>query len=145
MTRTVLDQLAAFRRGDWTTAYGFASAGIQARFGPEAFREMVTRGYAPIADSARATVLGTAIVDPEHGYVEVRVEGRDGETIEALYELVLEEGAWRIDGVVSRPASAARGLPAPAPPGCTVTSGASRRARRGPRDQPRRRRLSPML
>jgi hypothetical protein len=117
MTGTVLDQLAAFRRGDWTSAYGFASAGIQARFAPEAFREMVTHGYAPIADSARATVLGTAIVDPERGYVEIRVEGRDGETIDALYELVREQGAWKIDGVLARPAEreTAEGRPPAAP------------------------------
>ena len=49
MAQTVLDQLAAFRRGDWEAAYGFASAFIQAQFPPDAFREMVTRGYAPIA------------------------------------------------------------------------------------------------
>ena len=57
MTRTVLDQLAAFRRDDWATAYTFASSTIQARFGLEAFRAMVTSGYAPIARSATATVL----------------------------------------------------------------------------------------
>ena len=55
MTRTVLDQLAAFRRDDWATAYTYASSTIQARFGLEAFRQMVTSGYAPIARSARAT------------------------------------------------------------------------------------------
>jgi hypothetical protein len=118
MTRTVLDQLAAFRRGDWTGAYRFASAGIQARFSLEAFREMVTGGYAPIADSARATVLGTTSVDPEHGYVEIRVEGRDGETIDALYELVREQGTWKIDGVLAGPAERgeiADGGPAAAP------------------------------
>jgi hypothetical protein len=36
--------------------------------------------------------------------VEVRVEGRDGETVDALYELVDEQGAWRIAGVVTKPA-----------------------------------------
>jgi hypothetical protein len=32
MARTVLDQLAAFRRDDWTAAYAYASAAIQAHF-----------------------------------------------------------------------------------------------------------------
>jgi hypothetical protein len=102
MQQVVLDQLAAFRRGDWTTAYGYASQTIQAQFTPEAFRAMVTRGYAQIADSLGANVQRTVADDPQRGYVQVRVHGRDGETIEALYELVDEQGAWKINGVVTR-------------------------------------------
>jgi len=111
MTRTVLDQLAAFRRDDWATAYTYASAGIQARFALEAFRQMVTSGYAPIAHSARATVSRVEVLDATHGLVEVRVEGANGETVDALYELVDEQGSWRIEGVLTQPvggASAAR-------------------------------------
>jgi hypothetical protein len=103
MTRTVLDQLAAFRRDDWTSAYGFASSGIQAQFGPEAFRAMVTQGYAAIARSRTATVGRVEPLDSRHGLVEVRVEGENGETIDALYELVEEQGTWRVNGVLTRP------------------------------------------
>ena len=102
MTRTVLDQLAAFRRGDWSAAYGYASAAIQAQFGLEAFRQMVTGGYSAIARSAHGTVLRTEALDARRGFVELRVEGQDGETVDALYELVEESGAWRINGVVTR-------------------------------------------
>jgi Domain of unknown function (DUF4864) len=103
MARTVLDQLAAFRRGDWAAAYAFASSAIQAQFGPEAFRAMVTGGYAPIARSVSAVVGRTEALDAQHGLVEVRVEGENGETIDALYELVEEQGTWRVNGVVTRP------------------------------------------
>ena len=103
MTRTVLDQLAAFRRDDWATAYAYASSTIQARFALEAFRQMVTSGYAPIARSASATVSHVEVVDSGHGFVEVRVEGANGETVDALYELVDEQGSWRINGVLTRP------------------------------------------
>jgi Domain of unknown function (DUF4864) len=103
MARTVLDQLAAFRRGDWAAAYAFASSSIQAQFGPEAFRAMVTQGYAPIARSATATVGRVEALDGHRGLVEVRVEGENGETIDALYELVEEGGAWRVNGVLTRP------------------------------------------
>ncbi len=103
MTRTVLDQLAAFRRGDWVAAYAFASSAIQAQFPPEAFRQMVTSGYAAIARSARGTVLRTEVLDSRRGFVQIRVEGQDGETLDALYELVEEQGAWRINGVLTRP------------------------------------------
>jgi len=104
MTRTVLDQLAAFRRDDWAAAYTYASSTIQARFGLEAFRQMVTSGYAPIARSARAIVSHVEVVDAGRGFVEVRVEGANGETVDALYELVDEQGSWRINGVLTRPA-----------------------------------------
>lgn len=110
MTRTVLEQLEAFRRGDWAVAYGYASAAIRARFGLEAFREMVTRGYAPIARSAVATVSRAEVVVQGRGVVEARIEGEDGETVDAWYEMVLEQGAWRIDGVLTRPVD--RGLTA---------------------------------
>ena len=103
MAQTVLDQLAAFRRGDWAAAYAFASSTIQAQFGPEAFRAMVTSGYAPIARSASATVGRVDALGGQRGLVEVRVEGENGETVDALYELVEEQGAWRVNGVVTRP------------------------------------------
>jgi uncharacterized protein DUF4864 len=107
MARTVLDQLAAFRRDDWAAAYAYASVAIQSRFDLEAFRQMVTGGYAPIARSATATVSHVEVVDPSHGRVEVRVEGTNGETIDALYELVGERGQWRINGVLTRPVEGA--------------------------------------
>ena len=107
MTRTVLEQLDAFRRDDWAAAYAYASSSIQARFGVEAFRQMVTSGYAPIARSAKATVSRAELVDAGRGFVEVRVEGANGETIDALYELVDEEGHWRIEGVLTRPVDGA--------------------------------------
>jgi hypothetical protein len=103
MARTVLDQLAAFRRDDWKSAYAFASSGIQAQFGPEAFRAMVTGGYAPIARSRTATLGRIEVLDGQRGFVEVRVEGENGEIIDALYELVEEQGAWRVNGVLTRP------------------------------------------
>lgn len=107
MARIVLDQLAAFRRDDWAAAYAYASATIQSRFDLEAFRQMVTGGYAPIARSTTATVSHVEVVDPSHGLVEVRVEGANGEMIDALYELVDEQGQWRINGVLTRPVEGA--------------------------------------
>jgi hypothetical protein len=105
MTRTVLAQLAAFRRGDWSAAYGYASSAIQAQFSPETFRQMVTGGYAAIAHSLQGTVLRVEALDARRGLVEIRVDGMDGESVDALYELVEESGAWRVNGVVTRPAA----------------------------------------
>ena len=117
MTRTVLDQLAAFRRDDWSAAYAFASSAIQARFPLEAFRLMVTGGYPSIARSARAAVSRVEVVDAAHGLVEVRVEGANGEAVDALYELVDEQGQWRVNGVLTRPVEGATARA----PGRTIT------------------------
>lgn len=103
MVQTVLDQLAAFRRGDWAGAYGYAAEGIKARFSLEAFRVMVSHGYAPIARSSRGLVRGAQVLGPDHGVVAVRVEGQDGQLLDAVYELVREREAWRIAGVVAEP------------------------------------------
>lgn len=121
MIRTVLDQLAAFRRGDWPGAYAYAADGIKARFTLDAFRETVSQGYGPIARSARGTVRGVQVLDPRHGIVVVRVEGQDGGLLDALYELVEERGAWRIAGVLAKPVDGevvtrAPGNPGPAGP-----------------------------
>jgi hypothetical protein len=43
------------------------------------------------------------VIDASHGLVEVRVDGANGETVDALYELVDEQGSWRIEGVLTRP------------------------------------------
>ncbi len=64
---------------------------------------MVTQGYAPIARSRTAAVGRVEALDGQRGLVEVRVEGENGETIDALYELVEERGAWRVNGVLTRP------------------------------------------
>jgi MoaA/NifB/PqqE/SkfB family radical SAM enzyme len=64
---------------------------------------MVTQGYAAIARSASAAVGRVEALDGQRGLVEVRVEGENGETIDALYELVEEQGAWRVNGVMTRP------------------------------------------
>src|SRR5262249_41336026 len=79
----------------------------QARFGLEAFRQMVTSGYAAIARSTGATVSRVEMIDAYHGLVEVRVDGANGETVDALYELVDEQGSWRIEGVLTRPVDGA--------------------------------------
>jgi hypothetical protein len=57
------------------------------------------------------------VVGAGHGLVEVRVEGENGETVDALYELVDEQGSWRINGVLTRPVEGATAaLPGGVPP-----------------------------
>ena len=101
--RIVLQQLEAFRRDDYDTAFTFASAEIHQLFDRPRFEAMVRGGYPEIARSAAALITGSERGDGGRLYLLVRVRGANGQAIEAGYEMVLENGAWRINGVVARP------------------------------------------
>ena len=101
--RVVLQQLEAFRRDDFATAYTFASRTIHDMFDPARFEAMVRGGYPEIARSVRANIDGSKHGDGGELYLFLHVQGDNGRVIEAVYELVRENGAWRINGVVTRP------------------------------------------
>jgi hypothetical protein len=101
--RIVMQQLDAFRRNDFSTAYAFASVTIRAMFDPPRFEQMVRDGYPEIAHSASATIEGSRRGDAGQVYLLVRIVGDNGRAIEAVYELVSESGGWRINSVVTRP------------------------------------------
>jgi len=99
----VLKQLEAFRRGDFDTAYTFASSDIKQQFDRPAFEYMVRNGYPEIARSTFATVAGSTMAPNGHAYLSLKIRGANGNSIEALYELVLENGQWKINGVSAKP------------------------------------------
>lgn len=98
----VVKQLEAFRRDDFDTAFTFASAEIRTQFDRQSFEVMVRRGYPEIARSTFAAVAKTELAPDGSAHVTVKVQGANGRSVEALYELVWQDG-WRIDGVVTRP------------------------------------------
>lgn len=98
----VVKQLEAFRQNDFDTAFTFASGLIQARFDRQNFEAMVRRGYPEIAQSTFAAVTRTELQSPGLAYVTVKIRGANGQSVEALYELVWEDG-WKINGVATRP------------------------------------------
>ena len=44
-------------------------------------------------------------IDAGELYLFLHVQGENGRAVEAVYELIKEGGAWRINGVVTRPDS----------------------------------------
>lgn len=98
----VVKQLEAFRRDDYDTAYTFASEEIRAQFDRRGFEVMVRRGYPEIARSSFAAVMKVEVRPDGSAYVSVKIRGANGQSIEALYEMIWQ-GAWRINGVVTRP------------------------------------------
>lgn len=102
-TDVVMLQLEAFRRDDFDTAYIFASATIRELFDREAFERMVRNGYPEIARSVSAVVSGSALAPNGSVFLSLRIRGANGNRIEALYDLVREDGGFRINGVVTKP------------------------------------------
>ena len=96
-------QLEAFRRGDFDTAYTFASQEIRQMFDRESFERMVKTGYPEIARSTYAVVAGSQASTSGNVYVRLKIRGVNGHSVEAVYEMVWEGGAWKINGVVTRP------------------------------------------
>jgi hypothetical protein len=101
----IMQQLEAFRRDDFDTAFGFASDQIHQLFDRTRFEQMVRGGYPEIARSASAVIDGVERGDGGRLYLFVRVRGANGRLVEAVYEMMQEAGRWRINGVVTRPDS----------------------------------------
>ena len=99
----VMKQLEAFRRGDFDAAYTFASSEIKEQFSRPDFERMVKTGYPEIAQSTFASIAASAVAPNGHAYLSVRIRGANGNSIEAFYELVLESGQWKINGVTAKP------------------------------------------
>ena len=99
----VMKQLEAFRRGDFDTAYTFASSQIKGLFDRPAFEHMVKNGYPEIARSTFASVAASTVAPNGHVYLQIKIRGANGNSIEAIYELVLENGQWKINGVTAKP------------------------------------------
>ena len=99
----IMKQLEAFRRDDYDIAYIFASTEVRRMFDREAFERMVKGGYPEIARSTFALVSRTEVTPDGHVYVNVKIRGANGNSIEALYDMVRENDGWRINGVVTKP------------------------------------------
>ena len=99
----VMKQLEAFRLSDFDTAYTFASSEIKELFSRPAFEQMVRTGYPEIAQSTFATIAASAVAPNGHVYLSVKIRGANGNSVEAVYDLVLESGQWKINGVTAKP------------------------------------------
>jgi len=101
IAKVIQDQIAAFRVDDAARAFGFASPGIQAKFGTaEQFLEMVRTGYFPVYRAQDVTFRDVAI---ENGAPVQAVEIHDvqGDGVLALYFMERQpDGSWRLNGVL---------------------------------------------
>ncbi len=94
-------QLKAFGRDDYKAASVYQSSGLKKNFAsPEQFRAMMIQVYPEFAHSKRA-VFGPAQADASGGHIAIptAVTGTDGITVHAVYLMVREGKAYRVEGV----------------------------------------------
>ena len=96
-----LRQLAALRAHDFAEAYACASMELRRHFTRSEFEWMVRRAHPEVASSAYAFVVRTHEA-AGFAYVTVKVQGRNGQNVEALYEMVREKGQWKVNALSSR-------------------------------------------
>jgi hypothetical protein len=95
----ISSQLDAFLRDDGSTAYSYASPGIQTMYPTvDAFMAMVKKGFPPVY-RPRSSTFGP-ILDGANGPLQrVFITGPDGKNWIAEYTLQRQpDGTWRISG-----------------------------------------------
>ncbi|MBI3803856.1 MAG: DUF4864 domain-containing protein [Nitrospirae bacterium] len=96
----IQQQMAAFNKEDYPTAYTLASKSIRQRLSKERFETMVRSGYPQIANSHLVSFGETLFSDDTQAAVAtVHVTGKDHVTVIARYLMVLEGEGWKINGV----------------------------------------------
>lgn len=97
----IQQQMNAFNKEDYATAYTFASGSIRRRFSKERFEKMVRSGYPQIARSHLVSFGEvTFSEDKQAAVATVHVTGQDHITVLARYQMILEEAGWKIGGVM---------------------------------------------
>lgn len=97
----IQQQMKTFNENDYVTAQSFASEGLRRRFSKERFEKMVKSGYPQIAKSHLVSFGEILFSDDRQSAVAaVHVTGKDRVTVIARYLMVLEEDAWKINGVM---------------------------------------------
>ena len=102
----IKNQMNAFLRDDGPAAFSFASPDVQEQFGtPEAYLKRFAVTYRPVYRPKTVTFLNLAY---SRGKLVQRVllEDPDGRVLIALFPMLqMDDGSWRIDGLVLIPAS----------------------------------------
>ncbi len=90
-------QIAAFRSGDFPSAYRYAATGVQQKFTLAQFAAMIRRDYPELA-RARDIEFGQVHTRGASAVVQVFFSGRDKLSHSVFYNLVAENGVWKIAG-----------------------------------------------
>ena len=97
----VMRQIEALRARDFAGAYALASRELRRNFTRNEFELMVKRAHPEVASPKQAFVVRTH----EAGgfvYVTVKIQGRNGKNVEALYEMVREGDTLKVNALSTR-------------------------------------------
>ena len=94
--QAIAGQLDALGTGDYEAALGYSSSRYRAGIAPDAFGELIGRDYPVLADDAEHT-SDTCVAEGDGAQVLVTVTGASGDAQELVYQLVREDGDWRVD------------------------------------------------
>jgi uncharacterized protein DUF4864 len=98
---SIRSQLEAFKKRDYRKAVLYQSSELRRSFpSVGAFRRMMETSY-PQFTEYETVEFGEALAGPggERLQIPVTLTGRDGVTVNATYLLILEDGAFRVEGV----------------------------------------------
>jgi len=95
--RVIYSQLDAFRASDYSKAYSQASYGIQQKFNPDQFIEMIRHQYSGITQAERVE-FGLVKCRDQHALIQVFFIDREGGVLPCIYSLIYEGENWKIDG-----------------------------------------------
>lgn len=101
---TIQNQIDAFLKDDFGTAFGFASPSIRGMFGtPENFGAMVRRSYPMVWRPVDVDYGPLRTIEGQLSQ-QVLVSDAEGRRFILEYKMVQVDGAWRIAGVQVVPA-----------------------------------------
>jgi uncharacterized protein DUF4864 len=91
-------QIAAFRTDDFDAAYRHAATGVQQKFSPSEFEQMIRRDFSTMMQ-AEHVEFGAVSVVGASAVVQVLLRAPDGTVRGFLYSFTAEPDGWKIDGV----------------------------------------------
>lgn len=100
-TESIEAQLKAFKADDYRAAEKYQSEGLRGNFNDLGqFRRMMQTVYPQFANY-RSVSFGQATANKDGSLVRVAaiITGVDGKTVRAVYDMVLEQGTYRVSGV----------------------------------------------
>lgn len=97
---TVLGQIEALKKRDYSAAFDYASDNIQTYFGtPENFALMLNNGYQMVIDPADVEFLDNR-PDGRAVWQRVMVTAKNGQSYLLDYQMVPDHEGWKINAVI---------------------------------------------
>jgi Domain of unknown function (DUF4864) len=92
-------QLKAFREHKLDLAFSFASRSLRSHLPQDLFMNVAKQNYPEIWNN-KSGDYGIVKDNKQRGTIQVRVVAQDGSNASYDYDLVFEDGSWKIQGIL---------------------------------------------